>query len=329
MVYLYEHIIINKFEEKLNRSHDYILPVKNNICINLVNGDTVERTKEHYFTFFIDIEYKQNIHTTNANKFFRSVINFNEDKFLYLQKVLGSCLCSQTDSQSIYILYGKGSNGKSILLKLIYLLMGPFYATVEKGLFIDTGKKASSNSASPEKLILKDIRLGVVVETDENEKIAESFLKNLSGDDDITARPLFKNPITFRPKLTPLIITNNKPTFDINSYAMKRRIKLFNFDAKYVENPTKPNEQKIDKYFTKQLCSEYLPEVLLFLVKGAIEFNKNTDMTPPQCISDDINNFIDEIDPTNKFISAKLKITQCKKDKTKRGELYELLKNGV
>ena len=51
MVYLYEHIIINKFEEKLNRSHDYILPVKNNICINLVNGDTVERTKEHYFTF--------------------------------------------------------------------------------------------------------------------------------------------------------------------------------------------------------------------------------------------------------------------------------------
>ena len=91
--------------------------------------------------FVIDIEYKQNIHTTNANKFFRSVMNFNEDKFLYLQKVLGSCLCSQTDSQSIYILYGKGSNGKSILLKLISLLMGPFYATVEKGLFIDTEKK--------------------------------------------------------------------------------------------------------------------------------------------------------------------------------------------
>ena len=107
---------------------------------------------------------------------------------------------------------------------------------------------------------------------------------------------------------------------------MKRRIKLFNFDAKFVETPTKTNEQKINKYFTKKLCSEYLPEILLFMVQGAIEFNKNTDMTPPQCIADDISDFIDEIDPTNKFIGSKLTITENKKDKIKRGDLYELFK---
>ena len=326
IVYLYEFITVDKFEEKLNRSQDYLLPVRNNLCINLITGEVIARTREHYFTFFIDIEYNINVGTTNADNFFRSVMNFNEDKFLYLKKVLGSFLCAQTDSQSFFIWYGKGSNGKSILLKLIAQVLGPFYATVEKGLFIDSGKKACSNSASPEKLILKDIRLGIVVETDENEKIAESFLKNLSGDDDITARPLFKNPITFRPKLSAVICTNNKPTFDINSYAMKRRIKLFNFDAKFVENPSKPNEQKINKYFIKKLCTEYLSEVLLFMVQGAIEFNNNTDMTPPKCIEDDINSFIDEIDPTNKFISSKIQITTNKKDKIKRGELYELFK---
>ena len=73
MVYLYQFIIVDKFEEKLNRSQDYLLPVKNNICVNLINGDTIERTKEHYFSFYIDVEYNKNIEPTNADKFFRSV----------------------------------------------------------------------------------------------------------------------------------------------------------------------------------------------------------------------------------------------------------------
>ena len=86
-------------------------------------------------------------------------------------------MCSQTEAQSFYIFWGKGSNGKSVLMKLISLVLGPFYATVEKGLFIDQEKTKNSSAASPEKLILKDIRLGVVVETDENAKLAKSFLK--------------------------------------------------------------------------------------------------------------------------------------------------------
>ena len=235
-------------------------------------------------------------------------------------------MCSQTQAQSFYIFWGKGSNGKSVLMKLISLVLGPLYATVEKGLFIDQGKTKNSSAASPEKLILKDIRLGVVVETDENAKLAESFFKFFSGDDDITARPLFKPPIVFRPQMSSLILTNNKPTFDINSQAMKRRIKLLNFDASFVENPKKTNEQKINKYSTKKLATEYLPEVLLFMVQGAIEFNKDTSMTPPQCVQDDINNYIDEIDPTSKFIKTKLEISDSQKDKIKRCVLYDLFK---
>ena len=72
---------------------------------------------------------------------------------------------------------------------------------------------------------------------------SRNCFKSLCRDDDVKARPLFKNPITFRPKFTLLIITNYNPTFGTKSYAMKRRVKLFNFDAKYEENPTKPNEK--------------------------------------------------------------------------------------
>jgi P4 family phage/plasmid primase-like protien len=327
LVYLHQYININNFEEKLNRSEDTLLPVKHNKCINLINGELIDRVKNHYFTFCIDIEYRRNIETPNADKFFKSIMNNNEDKFIYLQKILGSFLSAQTEAQSFYIWYGKGSNGKSALMKLISLVLGKFYSTVDKGLFIDNGTKKSSNAASPELLILKDIRLSVICETDENSKFNESLLKNLSGDDDITARGLFKDPVTFKPKVSPLILTNNKPTFDINSDAIKRRIKLINFDTKFVENPTKPNEQKINKYLIKSLSNEYLYEVLAFMVKGSIEFYKNTDMTPPKVIQDDINNYIEEIDPTTSFINCKLEVTNNKKDRIMKGKLYELFKD--
>ena len=50
-------------------------------------------------------------------------------------------------------------------------------------------------------------------------------------------------------------------------------------------------------------------------------------MTPPKCILDDISNYIDEIDPTTKFINSKLLRTTDAKDKIMRGEIYELFKD--
>ena len=102
---MYPFITDKKFQERLNRSHSCLLPVKNKLCINLINGESIERTKEHFFTFFIDIEYKPKIQTTNADKFFKSVMNNNDEKFRYLQKILGSFMCSQTEAQS-FIYYG-------------------------------------------------------------------------------------------------------------------------------------------------------------------------------------------------------------------------------
>jgi P4 family phage/plasmid primase-like protien len=332
-IYLKKYIRFVNFEEKLNRSHDTLLPVKNNKCINLINGETIERNKEHYFSFFINIEYKPDIETPHANEFFKSVMSGNNDKFLYLQKILGSFLSAQTEAQSIYIFWGKGSNGKSKLLKLVGLVLGKYLSTVEKGLFIDSGKKKCSSSASPELLVLKDIRVAVICETDENCKMNETLIKNLSGDDEITARGLYKDSITFLPKLSPLLITNYKPTFDINSEAMKRRLKLMNFNAKFVENPTVPHHQKMNKYLCKMLETDYLYEVLTFMVRGSIEFYKNTDMTPPKCVQDDIENYMDELDPTTNFINNKLIKTTNKKDRIMKGDLYSLftewsLKNG-
>ena len=134
-----------------------------------------------------------------------------------------------------------------------------------------------------------------------------------------------KDPIRFKPKLSPVILTNNKPIFDTKCEAMLRRIKFISFKAKFKENP-KEGEQKLNKYLVKQLQKKYLNQILKFKVLGAIEFIKNPDMTPPKELEEDMNKYIQEINPTEFFIKTKLLLTNNDKDRILRGTLYEIYK---
>jgi phage/plasmid-associated DNA primase len=106
---------------------------------------------------------------------------------------------------------------------------------------------------------------------------------------------------------------------------MLRRIKFIPFKAKFKENP-KEGEQKLNKYLVKQLQEKYMNQILKFMVLGAIEFIKNPDMTPPKELEEDMNKYIQEINPTEYFIKSKLEHTENDKDRILRGNLYETYK---
>ena len=324
--YLIPKIKDINFEEKLNRTENYLLPVKNKKCIDLKTGLLIDRTKDHYFDFEIDIDYNPDDETDKAESFFKSVMNNDDNVLQYFQKILGSFLCNQTDAQSIYIWWGTGSNGKSASISLIQKCLNKFCATVHKGIFLDT-KNKNNTGACPEKLVLKNLRLALISEIDENEKLNETLLKNISGDDEITTRGLFKDPVTFKPKLSPVILTNNKPLFDTKSDAMIRRVKLIPFKAKFKENPNEAKgEQKINKYLVQQLSDKYINQVLKFMVIGAGRFIKDTNMSMPKELEADMKCYLKEINPAESFIGDKFNKTDNEKDRILRGEMYEIYK---
>ncbi len=57
--------------------------------------------------------------------------------------------------------------------------------------------RASSNSATPEMERTKGLRLVVMQEPEANESINIGLMKELTGNDKIQARDLFKEPIEF------------------------------------------------------------------------------------------------------------------------------------
>ena len=79
----------------------------------------------------------------------------------------------------------------------------------------------------------------------------EGSIKRISGEDKITGRYLFSNQVEFYPYIKLNMATNFVPSFGADE-AMKRRLRYLFFDRKFVSNPTKSNEIKIDIEFAEK-----------------------------------------------------------------------------
>jgi P4 family phage/plasmid primase-like protien len=298
---MYVMLLDKKFEKKLNKLADY-LPIKNNKKICLKNGIISDRTETDYFSYECDVEYvKERKH---IKKFMKSVF-VHEDKINYVQKIYGYCLTGRTHERCLFIEYGNGRNGKGIINKLLEKILGldKFYVQTTKDVFI---KNNNPNNASPHLYALMHKRVGVFSESSKMDKMNDTELKALTGDDPITCRKLFGDLITFTPVCKLIIQTNNKLEFDLYDQASVDRYKYIYFDQRFVNIPKNKNEHKADQKFVDSLKNEYLDECFSYFVDGAIEWYK-TGLKIPECVVQETNNYIQDIDILYNFINSRIK----------------------
>ena len=92
------------------------------------------------------------------------------------------------------------------------------------------------------------------------------MLKQLTGNDWIEGRGLFKDFIKFKPQSSYFLACNDLPTIESNDGGTWRRIRVLEFKSKFVKKPTKPNEYKIDITLQEQIeqLSEAFMSVLIY-----------------------------------------------------------------
>jgi len=273
----YEEIISDEnFYDKLNRSCDYLLPIDRCNVIDLRNGKVRPITKNDYFTYKCDVEY-----TTKRSPEMLEIIGKimcnNEENIKYLQKILGYCLSGDISARVYFILYGIGANGKSMILNLMNKILKEQYQAVSKCVFINNN---SGKTGGTEVLQLKDCRMATFSETEANDALNEAIIKMISGNDSITARGLYKDPITFIPQCKLMLCTNFKPDFNANDRANVDRVRLVPFNARFVDNPTKSNEFVRVESIDKIVEQKYMNEFFSWCVDGAIEYYKNKKFNP-------------------------------------------------
>jgi len=146
---------------------------------------------------------------------------------------------------------------RSTLLKTIRAILKDYAKRVDKKTFLGSG---DGGTASPYLALLPGLRFIYTSETEEGTRIAVGLVKDMTGDEPIQARALYRSPIEFWPECTPWIGTNEKPEISAKDQAIWDRIRLVPFDARVA-----------DEDINENLGDELLEEgegILAWLVEG-------------------------------------------------------------
>jgi putative DNA primase/helicase len=234
----------------------WLFNVKNG-TIDLRTGEIREQKQEDYITRIANVEYDRNAECPVWKKFIMEIMDYNTDLIRFIQTAAGWAITGDTSEQSMFILFGTGANGKSTFLNTIMNLLGDYaIATPTETFMRKTGEQISNDLAR-----LRGTRFVTTTEAEYGRKLSEPLIKQITGNDQMTARFLYGEFFNFTPTFKIFMATNHKPVIKGTDHGIWRRIKLIPFT-------TRIEEEQQDKHLDQKLMQEG-PGILNWLVEGA------------------------------------------------------------
>ena len=190
----------------------------------------------------------------------------NDDVRKYVLRFISKCLSGENRDEGFYIWTGSGGNGKSKLVELIQLALGEYACNLPVSLL--TQKRKASGAASPEMARTRGKRFVVMQEPDVNETLNVGEMKEITGNDKIQARGLFKEPFEFTPQYKLVLMCNDLPNIPSNDDGTWRRLEAVPFVSRFVSEDDvdiKLNRYPIDKQLKQKLPYWIVPLMLILL----------------------------------------------------------------
>jgi len=159
----------------------------------------------------------------------------------YALTLYSACLEGANHEQKFYIMSGSGGNGKSKIIDLMGKTFGEYQDSLSATAL--TRKRADAGNANPEFIDLKNKRFVSMVEPEEGEKINTSLMKQLSGQDMLKVRGLYKAQEGFIFTARIFMSCNALPAVSSMDNGTWRRLVVIPHEATFVEagKPTNPS----------------------------------------------------------------------------------------
>lgn len=200
-----------------------LINCKNGV-LNLKSGEFTEHHPKHLMVKKFGTSYIPVATCARFEKFMADAVPDPQMR-AYVQRALGYSMLGRSSGRAIFLIYGPSGTGKSTLLNTIQGVMGDYAATAASGTFRPT----FTNGPTPDLHALRGRRLITTSETSETATFDEDLLKRLSGGDSISSRPLYGEPVEWKPECTLWLATNNPPRFNSDDNAIWKRAKLIPF----------------------------------------------------------------------------------------------------
>jgi len=243
----------------------------------------------------------------------------------FIWQLLASLLIGGNLNQKFYIFIGKGSNGKSIIMKIIGEVMGEYCGVLPAQLI--TNERQKMGGTQSEMMALKNKRIAIASEPKKGDKLNDGVMKELTGGTDkIVARGLYSAPVEFIPQFKPFVCTNNLYDIADKSDGVWRRIDKVDHISYFTEEQSDVNPSKHifikDKTLEHKFAS-WKAVLMTLLVEIACE--KQGEVTVCDIVSESSKNYRNEQDITAEFINARI-VQEDGVKITRKGPLYQEFK---
>ncbi len=310
--------------------HPTLLPVANGV-VDLETGKLIDGNPKQYMRSFTGVEYHGlNAEAPTWNDLTQKVFCENESLIDYFYRVvLGSCAVG-ISTKDLFIAYGPGGdNGKSILFDALTRILGQFATTFSIETLLDSGQIKSASGPSPELFKFMGKRFASTSEAEQKHRFSMAKVKQIcSGGDTMTARELYaKKDVEFKVTHTTLVHTNFLPRAAGNDKAFYNRAKILKFGARFVppDGIIKPEPEKfiypaIPRDKLEQMLIAESPGILACIVRAAMRFLKDRDLSAPQCVLQEGTEYQEDQDLTGRFLDQSCEISS--EARTQMKDLY-------
>jgi putative DNA primase/helicase len=249
-------------------SDPWLLNVLNG-TIDLRTGDLQGHRREDLITKLAPVEYDPDAPAPTWEAFLERVLP-GEDLRAFVQRAVGYSATGDTSEQCMFIHHGPGANGKSTFQETAAAVLGDYaMRTPTETLLVKRSGGVPNDVAR-----LKGARFVTASETEEGRRLAESLVKDLTGQDTISARFMWAEWFDFKPTHALHLSTNHKPEIRGTDAAIWRRIRLIPWTV-YIP----PAEQ--DRRLAEKLREE-LPGVLAWIVRGCLAWQRDGLRAPEE-----------------------------------------------
>lgn len=255
--------------------NDYwLMNVKNGV-IDLKTGQLLPHDHNRMITKMAPVEYDPAAECPVFISFLESVFPAGEHVIQFVQRWLGYCLTGDTREQRMAIAWGNGANGKGTLLNLIQDVMGDYAQSTPTDTLMAKKNEGISNDIAR----LRGARYVLASETKEGRRLNEPLIKQMTGQDRLTARFLHKEFFEFMPQFKLTLLTNHKPVASGDDAALWRRIMLIPFTQKF------EGIKRDDTLKERLRDPQEMAGILKWLVKGCLEWQEIGLNPPPEVVN--------------------------------------------
>jgi hypothetical protein len=207
------------------------------------------------------------------------------------------------------------SNGKSFLLEFIKATLGELYVRKLPISFLTEQARAKSQTADPAMMELKYARMAFYSESSQNEKLNVSRMKEITGQETLSSRQLFKGQENFKPNCNHMVTTNNRFAIDSTDHAVWRRILTYMFKMVFMPESKITGESKFERIgdpdvIRKCLTDKRLQEAFLSILvhyrcKLYAQYDGKLSNVPNRTIEKETLEYRNREDIFNRFLDQK------------------------